>query len=341
MLRKIITIVAIGLPLLYACGGSGDCKPKDKKDFKTEDTAAIYKVFLADKSGNNMILEKIDGTWMVNGEFPARTDLMAVLLETLKRVEVKANVPKTAVENTLKSLSVSHHKVELYEKGAKKPFKVFYVGGTTQDQYGTYMLLECATVPYICYVPGFRGYLTPRFTPMPDEWRSRELFNYGSPDQIQSVRMEYKRDPSQSFELRFNGKSSFTLVSLADGQEKSGFDTLRAKEFLRRFKNLGFERYTQSDQAHIDSLKAKYELYSITVTESNGQRKNIRLFQYPLPPGSEDVIGNPVEIDQDKMFGLIDEKNFVVAQYFTFDGITVPLSWFFEKGEIPVPRNDY
>lgn len=322
----------ISLCLIWLASCNLTKKPTDRSDFKVEDTAAVTKIFLADMNNHTVLLEKKENGWLVNGEYPARPELIQVLLETLGRLEVKQKLSQNAVEGAVKTLATNHHKVEIYLNGESKPYKVIYVGGPTQDHLGTYMLIEGAKEPYICYVPGERAYLTPRFTPIADEWRSRVLFDFAAAEQIASVKVENKTSPASSFELRYGKEKKFKLIDINRNQEVGGFDTLRAKDYLRRFKSLGFVRYTQAEDAHLDSLKAKYHLNTITVTATSGKVSKLQLFQSPLPPGSVDDIGNPITYDMDEMFGLVDDSVLVIAQYYTYDPITVPISWFFEEG---------
>lgn len=323
--KFIIFLLSVSLfPLITGCGGKSRQK-NELSDFKVEDTASIDKIFMADKSNRKVLLTKENGRWMVDHEFPARVDLINDLLILLKRIEVKQYVPKTALENVIKSLAVYSTKVEIYQKG--KLTKTIYVGGPTQDHLGTYMLLEGSSTPFICYVPGFRGYLTPYFMPMPEEWRDRMIFAYHIND-IQKVRMEFVNLPDQSYEVTHdNGR--FEIKLLKSNTPLSNFDTLALKDWMKNFKNIGFESFLDVNKARLDSVTAKYGIYKITLTQTDGKERSVALYQIPLPPGTVDIYGNEEKIDVDRMYGIIDGKTVVLCQYFTFDPVTVPPSFFF------------
>lgn len=321
---SIVLFSIVLLSIVVACGGKGSQK-NELSSFKVEDTASIDKIFMADKSNRKVLLTKENGRWMVDNEFPARVDLINDLLILLKRIEVKQYVPKTALENVIKSLSVYSTKVEIYQKG--KLTKTMYVGGPTQDHLGTYMLLEGSSVPFICYVPGFRGYLTPYFIPMPEEWRDRMIFAYHIND-IHKVKMEFVNLPDQSYEVSHD-KGRFEIRLLKSNTLLHNFDTLAVKDWMKNFKNIGFESFLDVNKARLDSVTSKYGLYKITVTQSDGKERSVALYQIPLPPGTIDIYGNEEKIDVDRMYGIIDGKTLVLCQYFTFDPVTIPPSYFF------------
>ena len=63
------------------------------------------------------------------------------------------------------------------------------MGNATKDSSGTFMLKEGSDQPYIVYIPGFRGYISTRFTADPEDWRDHVIFNNSMAD-IQSLIIE-------------------------------------------------------------------------------------------------------------------------------------------------------
>lgn len=323
--------VSILLFSLFGLTMVSACKQKQNKseisNFKVEDTTSIDKIFMADKSNRKVLLTKENGKWLVDQEFPARPDLITDLLILLKRIEVKQYVPKNAVENVIKSMAVYSTKVEIYQKG--KLDKVFYVGGPTQDHLGTYMLLEGSSLPFICYVPGFRGYLSPYFMPFPEEWRDKTIFAYHN-NEIRKVSIEFMRNPELSYEITYE-KGKFGIRLLQQDIALSNFDTLMVKDYMRNFKIIGFESFLDVNQARLDSVTSKYGLYKVSVTDTANRTRSVSLYEIPLPPGTVDLYGDEIKFDLDRMYGIINDKTLVLCQYFTFDPITVPPAFFFPQ----------
>ncbi|UPT67117.1 MAG: hypothetical protein M0D57_22390 [Sphingobacteriales bacterium JAD_PAG50586_3] len=145
LIGLIITLLAAAAVFLYIKNQGKAMTDEDWRNFAVEDTAAITKVFLADKSGNRVTaVRKSPTEWVVNDKHTARRDVVRILLKTIKLVRTKSRVPKNSRENVFKSLSVSGIKVEIYTKDDEDPLKVYYVGSETPTQDGTYMMQEGA-----------------------------------------------------------------------------------------------------------------------------------------------------------------------------------------------------
>jgi len=134
-------------------------------EFHIRDTASISKIFMVDKQNRSITLQRSGATWKVMSEgqeFPARMDAVKLLLYTLHTMRVKMPVAISAQEEILRRMSGRSIKVEIYSP--KRHIKTFFVGGVTQDNLGTYMLLEGAEVPFVVEIPGFRGFIASRFS---------------------------------------------------------------------------------------------------------------------------------------------------------------------------------
>ena len=328
----IVIVLAIVAAYLIYTQSVGTIK-KELKDFAVQDTNAITKIFIADRDGQSVILEKqADNTWMVNNKYKARQDAISMLLKTMNKIEVKAPVAKSAFENTVALLSTKGVKVEIYT-GAKKPSKVYYVGNATADKFGTYMLLENSSVPFITHIPGFYGFLTPRYFTDEEEWRTTELFKYNLND-IKSVEFINHEKPDSSFLLADIDTENPIVKSPIDGKIYTNIDTTNILGYLQLFESINIEFYLnkkvpKSEQDSVIKCCAKFDL---TVTDVLGNKKTIRAFNKPVPEGTLDIYGKPVMYDFDKMYALInDGKDFVSIQYYVFDPLIQPITFFFKK----------
>jgi hypothetical protein len=332
-MKRLILIFAFGL-VIWSCGGSADTLKGKDNDFKVKDTANVDKIFLANKGNQSVTLVRDGKKWMVNNEFEARGDMIANILNAIRNVEVKQFVPKTAIDNTMKLLSVSATKVEIYQKG--KLSKVYYVGGPTQDHFGTYMVMQESETPYICYIPGHRGYITNFYTPLADEWRSRQIFRYQL-DEIATVKTEFYRVPQLSWEIQNLDNKTFKLKSLSTNKYIEPFDTGAVKMVLKEFKALGFESFVTINSTRLDSVKAKYPLYKITVTGRDGKKRTLDLYEIPMQPGVYTMDGKEAKVDVDRMYGIVDGTTTTICQYYTYDPVAVPITFF--MGDKPIDPN--
>ena len=303
------------------------------KNFAVKDTASITKIFMADKSPSSVTLTKdAPGQWTVNGKFAARWDAITTLLETINQVDVRTPLAKSAYNNVIKALSTSGMKVEIYSKD--KLLKTYYVGGTTQDQMGTFMMLENSSTPFVTYIPGFNGYLSTRYFTEEELWRDRTVFNYYT-DEIASIEVAYpEREKRHSFVIN---PKDFTAKSM-DLVEPVVRDTAKVGLYFGQFKHVNFEGFANGVPKPVkDSILATNPIAIITVTDTKGNKDMIKAYLKMVNKRDsllEDEHGDPMIYDVDRMFALINNgKDFVVIQHFVFDQIMVSFDYF--KKAIP------
>jgi len=311
-------------------------------DFAVTDTASVTKIFMSDKNNNMVTLSREEnGGWMVNNKYIASKFNLDMLLHTILNLAVKEPVPQAAHNNVIRELAVNSVKVEVYQQAYRidlfnairwfpyeKLTKVFYVGGATQSNRGSYMLMDGSATPFVIYMPGFRGFVSPRFTPMANVWRDYTIFKKELP-QIASVQVEIPIKENESFVITNNQNNSVSLYSYPDMQLIPGFDTLAALNFLTGFRNLNFEGIlSEMDTAEKDSILSSTPFTVITLTDSAGVSKTIKTY-FKQGYGDVDLNGNEIRHDLDRFYALVnDGEDFVLVQYFAFDRVLRPRSFF-------------
>jgi hypothetical protein len=322
----VIALSAIAGYFLYS-NQSGTIR-KELRDFAVKDTASITKIFMADAFGNTITIERQDvEKWMVNNKFEARRDAIDLVLKTVSRMEVKAPVSKAAFETVVKNLAGNSTKVEIYT-GKNKPSKTYFVGGATPDNFGTYMLLEGSSVPFIMHIPGFYGYLTSRFFTDEVEWKSTVLYNY-NPATIEKIELNYLEVPHESFVLENISSGKPVLKSALLNKTYNNIDTLAIYYYINAFRKVNVEFYaTDVPEEKRDSIMTHCKKFTITITDKEGNVNNFIGFNKPVKEGAEDLEGNPIVFDMDRMYGLTNDNEFVIIQYFVFDELTPRISFF-------------
>ncbi len=216
-------------------------------DFAVADTASVDRIFIAEKSGANADLRRTPDGWTVNG-MPAKNFQVDLLLRTFKLVELRAPVPKSAESNVLRVMAGTARKVEIYQ-GGTKPSKIWWIGGSTADHYGTYMVLEVpgrgrSDVPFEMGMAGFTGVLNTRFHTVIDDWRSSRVTYYPTLSDVSRVDLEIPADPSQGFSITYKGGDSLTLL---DHQGRAvPMDTLRVQDLMLALRSGSFEGFERS-----------------------------------------------------------------------------------------------
>ncbi len=309
----------------------------DSADFKVWDTASVTKVYLADRFNYESLLERQnDGTWTLNHDYKAHSKKIDLLLYTLYKVRIRMPVSVASHDNIIKQLAGQSTKVEVYQYVPRinlfnkiklfyheKRTKVFYVGDATQDSAGTFMLKEGADNAYIVYIPGFRGFITTRFTANPDDWRDHTIYHESLAD-IQSVTLEFGEDPQLSFRIDNTGKHQYKMTRLIDNYDVK-FDTLKVINFLSSFSDLRFEALLTNTlpQKRIDSIVNSPYLYKLSLTSKDGGTKEMKMFKKKLQLSAASPIPeDQVDLDNDRMYGLVNNgKDLVLIQYYVFDKV--------------------
>ncbi|MBI9068132.1 MAG: DUF4340 domain-containing protein [Salinivirgaceae bacterium] len=326
-IQIVVLFVLVLTAIYFISTNSKTSIKKEFRDFAVEDTSTVDKIFLVDKASEQILLEKMDGYWTVNKDYTARQDLVDLVLKTLLRMKVKEPVANAASKNIIKNIAVKSTKVEVYQQGELT--KTFYVGGPTQDSYGTYMIMENSSRPFVVEIPGFRGYLSTRFSTFEFDWKAQTVFNYKLQN-IAQVSFENYKKPKESFCIT-HANNHFELFHYPEMEKIAFFDTLQVKKYMLEFQKKNFSKYTEDvPEQYQDSIRQTNPMYVINVALANGTEQTLKAFHKP-GWGRINLEGEALKDDPDNFFLLLDNNDFVYAQYFVFDPIFKELKDFIKK----------
>ncbi len=308
----IILIALIALSLYYFLTQKETTIKKDLSNFAVEDTASITKIFIADKLNQQVTIVRDGKHWYADGKYLCREDAIEVLLTTIKDIEVKSPVSKASMENEIKHLAAKSVKVEIYT-GSDKPIKVYYVGGATLDNQGTYMLLENSAVPFIMHVPGFFGYLSTRYFTDAKLWRDNSIFK-SEFSELKTVKLEYPKDKTKDFVITNLNNNKFEVKSLATNEIVANYDTFKVKKYLSAFIRFGYEAPVVNIKSEKrDSLLNVLPEYIYTVELTNGRKESLKLFNVPVSKEEMEKYKKVVPFDPDRMYGFFSNDKEVVT----------------------------
>ena len=287
--------------------------PQALTDFGYNDTASVSKIILSDHFNNVTTLDrKAPGMWMVNNKYKVNQDNMSLLLETIKDVQVKGPIPIPEKDNVIKDLATNGIKIDIYN--GPNLVKSYYVGSPTHDQLGTLMLLKGSSQPFITWIPGFSGYLTPRYVVRLRDWRSIEIYNL-SPADISSVKLKYYGNEKESFILNVKG-SDFLLYHGDSIGSASKVDQLFAKKYLSGFAQINFEVFANLKSMQADSVLKQTPFASIHLTGQDKKYPPITLYYKKADESTKDVGKNNVDLDRFYATFGENSKELVMVQTF-------------------------
>jgi len=316
--------------------------------FAIEDTTAITRIFIADMFQNKVLLSKTEAGWMVNNEKPASEFKIADLLVTLNSLRVAQPVAKAAHNSTIQMLATSANKVEVY---AKKPLfklfghsfftkerliKTYFMGDATQNNLGSFALLKGLDEPYVVYMPGFRGYVSPQFSPKPIDWYSHCIFNTKL-TRIQSASFIDLENPENSFFVNKAGARMFTLLDVHKNMIQD-YDTTLLINMLSEFRERNYEQFLPKiSQSLKDSIINFYLFKTISLTDVEGKTTTLKLY-HQINTGSLYEAAKLVsevysEYDKDRCYATINENidEIYTVQFYHFDRQFQPLSYYLKN----------
>ena len=146
----------------FFCIISCENNKTNEKNFAISDSSVISKIIMTDKSGNSVLLKNDNNNWSVNNKFDAWNNQVDYTLKVMEDIRIKSSVAEDKIDYVIKNIATSGVKIELFQKNKK--IKSYYIGGNTKDYFGTYMMIEGSTTPYIMHIPDRNpGILNPKF----------------------------------------------------------------------------------------------------------------------------------------------------------------------------------
>lgn len=281
--RTIILLILFlllgGGTLWYLSGDRADRRTSllgADRDFAVENVESIQKIFLADRNGENTTLERKGKDWVYDQKYIARPNAMTNLLDAIKRVQIKYKPPQAAVKDMVNSLATEGIKVEIYGK-ENTLIKAYYVGGSTADETGTFMIMDGADQPYVCFIPRWQGNIRFRYNLSGDEWRDKSIISKEA-NQIKSVSIEYPRQRNRSFTLekKENGYEIYPLFEITN-EITNPYKKGSAESFLVGFERLMGEAFANNHPKR-DSIRRLIPFAVIALTDLKGDTEIVKLF---------------------------------------------------------------
>lgn len=343
ILLSLLILAAVALVLVLT--NTSTTLSSKASAFAVDDTSKVVRVFMSDKNNNTLLLERTaPQQWTVNGKYVASRFNVGMLLQTMTDIEVSQPVAKAARDNVIRQMAANSVKVEVYQRAYRIPWfglnwfehvklsKVYYVGGATSNNRGSFFLMEGSDEPFVVSLPGLRGFVTPRYMPIEKYWRDYTVIKRTLPE-IRSVAVEIPAMAGESFVIE-NAAHSFAFLTWPDRMPVRGaVDTLAVLNFLNSFRNLNYEVLLNDlEKVRKDSILALPPMLNLTVTDTAGVVTVVKTFRRPAEPGMTDMNGKPLPYDMDRFYALINgDQDLVLAQFFVFDRVLRPKSFFLKK----------
>ena len=264
MRNKKIFFISIVIILLFGLFFIEENKTSsfDTELFSVTDTLSINKIIISDRYDNEIELRRNNNQWIANDSYLVRNDAIKTLLSTLKNIRIKNLLSNEIEKNIEKQISTLGVGVIIYNNNKK--INSFIVGPSTRDHLGTYVYHFKTKKTYSTHIPGFNGFLSPRFGIQANRieinnWRNPTLINY-QPNLIDSIFSYNFSNSAKSFKL-ICGKENNIKNYQNEIIKDVNFGTLNL--FRNSFTNLNVEKYLNDTlKNNLNNPSKKLIIYS-------------------------------------------------------------------------------
>ena len=137
------------------------------------------------------------------------------------------------------------------------------------------------------------------------------------------------KKPENSFKV-INENRKLSLFKLETNKIIPQYDTLKLLNFLTSFADIRYEALLNDMDPHRkDSIVNSTPENILTVVNNEGDSSKIITFLKPNDKQSFNMEGNIYVHDLDRLYALVnDGQDFVLIQYYVFDKVLRPLSYF-------------
>ena len=272
-----LSLLVLGLIVFFATL-KNEVLVKDSNLFAYPETNRIYTIQITDASGNKTELKKLKGEWMYNGQFKARPNAIENLLDAISKIQIQYRPPRAAELAIITSLKSEGLLVEIFDKN-EKLLKAYTLGGSTQDERGTYASLTGRDELFVTELPGWSGNLRFRYNLLGDDWRDKNIFS-SNPSEIKAISVKYPKQSDLSFTLQKKG-NQYELLELFSQKTRKA-DWQKSMAYLRHFNDLTAEAFENNNPLK-DSIIQKVPFCEIQLVNEKGDSTLVRF----LPVDSE------------------------------------------------------
>ncbi len=334
----IIALVLLLLGLIVYVSQMRNINEPIDRMFYVDSGEQVVSVLLKDQQGNEVNLEKTPEGWRLNDQHPVNEPALEDLLATLHNIRIR--YPAPGAREDIKQQGIL---VEVYVSRYLIPWpggkglwprqrlhRSIMVGGDTADNEGTYMMVPgSGQDPYVVHVPGVTGGLREVFLAREPLWRDPVLIDL-QPRQIRQVELIWSQHPERSFVIRNNQEE---LEITAGPQNRSlpreKIDHTKVLRYLSGFTGLYYERLLT---AQPDTMMFPRPFMELEVTGHQDQALRLVFFRRKAPD-DDGLQATEAAFDPDRFYIQLESGQFAIAQYFVFNRIMRPVSFFVVETE--------
>jgi hypothetical protein len=340
LIAGVILLGVLGYIAYDLSSSAGTSDPKIAAlDFDIKDTAAINKIIITEPNGAEIELVRSGKTWSDKDGGCIEQVQVHNILEAAYNIRFKGYIPDNAMKIVTNRMATVGTKVQYFIDG--EWVKTWYIGTSTPDHYGTYMLVESvehgkSDLPVITEIKGMKGIISPRFFADQRRWMCTNVFAYDL-KQIKKVTVRFTETPQRNFEVQ-QQNNRFRVTT--NGKPFPAVDTSMVYRYLLNYKKIHFESPNyELTEKQLDSVKRAKPFCVLTVNAA-GETKQLKLFRKKsMHEGRIDIndFGEEADYDINHFWCLLPNGQIVQCQYFVFNPLIMGHIYFNYGASNPGP----
>lgn len=292
-----------------------------ENDFAIKDTARIRLIEIRSPD-HIIILEKLDGKWMINRRFTASTSRIKGLLMIISRLNIHALPPDSIHDKIIKKLNDEGKRLMILTN--RRNPHIIYMYHDTVYTDATYMMKEHSGQVYRMEIPGFRNNnLASLFVNEINYWRDHTLFRL-RPDEIISVSYSDRNKPENSFYLINNPPGVYQLFTNPDSIEVPDPDNESIEQYLGYFTSVRFESFFSFND-HISYHSPRYQEADQVLSVHDSRDDNAEIKTYRKFTVNDRGVMEP---DYNQLFAVINNTDTVIIKYVELDPVMKEIGYF-------------
>jgi hypothetical protein len=312
-------------------------------DFSIDSQQDVSRIeMLSFMDSSQLVLEKDEiSRWMLNSTLFANELAVKELLSVLSRIIVWQPVSLASSDSinalldgkgTLVNIYIHTHRIR-FGDFRLFPHQILYqsfiVGEDAPDGESTYMRKRSSDQAFLVRRPGFETGVSYVFEPNERSWRDPVIID-SQWNEIASIKVRVTHNSSESFVLKNSPGDSFAFYEwdTPDQPVNADLDTTLVLRYLSSFNEIYYESLLD-DEAEKLRKETIFEqpFIQLTVELKDGKQTRIDAYERKIlyePSGPERNISS----DPNRFYVRINEGEYAIAQYYTFNRILRPLSFF-------------
>ena len=307
MNRKIITFIAFILLVLVAVlillVDRKSTFKAGEADFVLKNPSDIDRIRIENKM-NQIVMEKDNGWWRINGKLSARQETVTMFLQALGRIEVISPASKSICDTIFARLEESGTRIMLYT--GNKVIKSWVMVYNNRAIPGTYMMDNRKKKPYRVGLTGYkRDDIMGLFSAKETDWKDNILFAY-RPADIARVEITYPQQLKQSFCITRDENGELRL-NIPD--DNSSMDEVDDSTLADYFSYFGPIHYSIPEGLPYDTGWFSKPFAVLKITDQHQDEFQLQAFKIPVPGGQH--------YDMNKYLAFINNESPPVLLKFT------------------------